>query len=119
MLTSIDVTFIFTSARLSASLGDRGLFNAANILQILDVVLRVVFLLFLLFLRYFWPIVYLFRADQTREMFRYFCSYYQNDSTSSQVFSVNDSIIYDFAAILTSSVQYGKCLPNLVDSSWL
>ena len=36
MLTSIDVKFIFSSARL-------GLFSPANILQIADVALRVVF----------------------------------------------------------------------------
>ena len=40
MLTSIDVKFIFYSARL-------GLFSSANILQIAGVTLRVVFLLFL------------------------------------------------------------------------
>ena len=40
MLTSIDVAFIFDSARL-------GLFDSANILQIADVALRVDFLLFL------------------------------------------------------------------------
>ena len=39
MLTSIDVKFIFDSARL-------GLFSPANILQLADVALRVVFLLF-------------------------------------------------------------------------
>ena len=48
MLTSIDVKFIFDSARL-------GLFSSANILQIADVALRVVFLLFLpcLYFAYF------------------------------------------------------------------
>ena len=46
--TSIDVKFIFNSACLSESLGDKGLFSSANILQIEDVVRRVVFLLFLL-----------------------------------------------------------------------
>ena len=40
MLTSIDVKFIFDSAR-------SGLFSSANILQIGDVALRVVFSLFL------------------------------------------------------------------------
>ena len=40
MLTSIDVMFIFHSARL-------GFFSSANILQIADVALGVVFLLFL------------------------------------------------------------------------
>ena len=48
MLTSIDVKFIFDSACLLASLGDKGLFSSANILQTADVVRRVVFLLFLL-----------------------------------------------------------------------
>ena len=40
MLTSIDVKFIFDSARL-------GLFSSANVLQIADDTLRVVFLQFL------------------------------------------------------------------------
>ena len=40
MLTSIDVKFIFDSARL-------GLFCSANILQLTDVAVRVVYLLFL------------------------------------------------------------------------
>ena len=48
MLTSIDVKSIFDSARLLASLGDKGSFSSANILQIVDVVRRVVFLLFML-----------------------------------------------------------------------
>ena len=48
MLTSINVKFIFDSACLSASLGDKGLLSFANILQIADVVCWVVFLLFLL-----------------------------------------------------------------------
>ena len=42
MLTSIDVQFIFDTARL-------GLFSSSNILQIVYVALRVIFLLFLLF----------------------------------------------------------------------
>ena len=48
MLTSIDVKFIFDSACLLASLGDKGLFSSANILQTADVLQRVVFWLFLL-----------------------------------------------------------------------
>ena len=48
MLTSINVKFIFDSACLLASLGDKGLLSSANILQIADVVRWVVFLLFLL-----------------------------------------------------------------------
>ena len=40
MLSSIDVKFIFDSARL-------GLFSSSNILQIADLAFRVVFLLFL------------------------------------------------------------------------
>ena len=45
MLTLIDVMFIYDSACVSASLGDKGLFSAANVLQIADVVRSVVFLL--------------------------------------------------------------------------
>ena len=45
---AFDVKFIFDSACLSASLGDKGLFSSANILQIASVVRRDVFLLFLL-----------------------------------------------------------------------
>ena len=48
MFTSINVKCIFDSACLLASLGDKGLFSSANILQIADVVRRVIFLLFLL-----------------------------------------------------------------------
>ena len=47
MLTSIDVKFIFDSACLSASLGDKR-FSSVNIIQIASVVRRDVFLLFLL-----------------------------------------------------------------------
>ena len=49
MLTFVDVKFIFDSASWSASLGDKGLFSFANILQMADVVSRVVFLLVLLY----------------------------------------------------------------------
>ena len=45
MLTYIEVKFVFDSACFSASLGEKGLFNSANILQVADVVRRVVFLL--------------------------------------------------------------------------
>ena len=48
MLTSINVKFIFNCSCLLASLGVKGLFNTANILQIADAVRQVVFLLFLL-----------------------------------------------------------------------
>ena len=57
MLSSVDVKFIFDSACLSASVGDKGLFSSANILQIADVVHWVVFLLFLLCFK---PKVHLF-----------------------------------------------------------
>ena len=69
MFTSINVKCIFDSACLLASLGDKGLFSSANILQIADVVRRVIFLLFLLC---FWPIVRLFLPRETNEMFRHF-----------------------------------------------
>ena len=70
---SIDVNFIFDSARL-------GLSSSANILQIADVDLRVVFLLFL-------PCFYLcFRLVltlETSEMSAIFQVHNQNNSTSS------------------------------------
>ena len=50
MLTSIHVKFIFNSVCLSASLGDKGLFRCANILQIAGVVHWVVFLILLFLL---------------------------------------------------------------------
>ena len=61
MLTFIDVKFIYDSTCVSANLGDKGLFSAANVLQITDVVRRVVVLLFRLFF-----------LRQTSEMFRHF-----------------------------------------------
>ena len=69
---SIDVKFIFDSARL-------GLSSSANILQIADVALRVVFLLFL-------PCFYLFfclLTLETSEMSTIFQVRNQNNSTSS------------------------------------
>ena len=66
---SIDVKFIFDSARL-------GLSSSANILQIADVALRVVFLLFL-------PRFYLFLTLETSEMSAIFQVHNQNNSTSS------------------------------------
>ena len=65
----IDVQFIFNSACLSASLGDKGLISSANILQIADVIHQVVFFLFLLC---FQAIVDLLLLRETSEMFRHF-----------------------------------------------
>ena len=74
MLTSIDVKFIFDSARL-------GLFSSANILQIADVALRVVFLLFLpcYFLAIISPSSYSWNEWNVRQ----FCFHNQNNSTLS------------------------------------
>ena len=55
--------------RLSASLGDKGLFCTANILQLADVFHRVVLLVFLLCFR---PIVHLLLPRETSKMFRQF-----------------------------------------------
>ena len=55
--------------RLSARLGDKGLFSTANILQLADVFCQVVFLVFL---PCFWPIVCLFLPHETSKMFRQF-----------------------------------------------
>ena len=70
---SIDVKFVFDSARL-------GLFSSANILQIADAALRVVFLLFLpCFLLFFRPVLTL----ETSEMSAIFCFHNENNPTSS------------------------------------
>ena len=91
MLTSVDVEFIFDSACLSASLGDKGLF-AANILQIADYFVFV----FLLFLQCFSPIVRLFFPRE-----RVKCSailYFKTTQTTQprpQVFNNLAILLYD------------------------
>ena len=77
MLTSIDVKFIFDSARL-------GLSSSANFLQIADVALRVVFLLFLpRFLPLFRLVPAVVLTLETSEMSAIFQVHNQNNSTSS------------------------------------
>ena len=62
----------------------------------------------------------LFLPGETSETFRHVYSHYtKTTQPRPQVFSVNGSIIGNFAELLTSSVQYGKILSNLVNSSWL
>ena len=78
---SIDVKFIFDSARL-------GLFSSANILQIADVALRVVFLLFLLLKRVKCPHFFKFTTKTTQPR--------------PQVFSGNGALTCKNAAFLTS-----------------
>ena len=99
---SIDVKFIFDSARL-------GLSSSANILQIADVVLRVVFLLFL-------PCFYLFASPSSYSWNewndRHFC--YHNQKTTQttqprpQVFSVNgnqhERFIFDVISSLNTKI---------------
>ena len=71
MLTSIDVKFIFDSARL-------GLFSYANILQIADVALWIVFLPFLaMFLAIISPSSY----SWNKRNVRLFCFHNQNNSS--------------------------------------
>ena len=95
MLTSIDVKFIFYSARL-------GLFNSANILQKAVVTLRVVFLLL-------FPSFYLlFRLAltlDTSEMSAIFVFITKTTQPRPQVFSVNGALTCKEAALLTSSVN--------------
>ena len=75
--------------------------------QIADVVRRVVFLLFL---PCFWTIV-------RRETTKNFTS--KTNQPRPRFSRLIIAIISNFAAPLTSSVQYGKILPNLVNCSWL
>ena len=81
------------------------MFSSANILQIADVVRRVVFLLFLL---YFQPIVRLFLPRGTSEMFRHFVLTTKTTQPLPQVFTVNCSVFYDYAAQLTSFFTYSS-----------
>ena len=81
MLTSINVKFIFDSACLAASLGDKGLLSSAkNILQIADVVCWVVFLLksCYVFSQLF---AYFFSWNERNDL--PFWIHYQNNPTSS------------------------------------
>ena len=75
----------YSNACLSASLGDKGLFSTANILQIADVVRPVVFLLFL-------ANSCLFLPRETSEMFHHFFLTTKTIQPRPQVFSVNCSV---------------------------
>ena len=83
MLTSIDVKFIFDSARL-------GLFSSANILQIADVTLRVVFLLFLPCFKQLFRLVL---TVETSEMCAIFVFTIKTTQPRPQVFLVNGALI--------------------------
>ena len=98
MRTSIDVKFIFDSARL-------GLFISANILQIADVALQVVFLfsIFLHVFSYYFAQSLLLKGVQCPPFL--LPTDNQNNSTSSKVFSVNGALTCKKAALLTLSVH--------------
>ena len=85
MLSSSRIAFF-----LSASLGDKGLFSTANILQIADVVRQVVLVLFLLC---FESIVRLFLPRETSEVFRHFVLTTKTTQFRPQVSSINCSKI--------------------------
>ena len=95
MPTSIDVKFIFDSARL-------GLFSFANILQTANADLRVVFLLFL-------PCFYLlFHLDLTLELSKMSTIFVFTTKTTQprpQVVLVNSALTCKEAALLTSLVD--------------
>ena len=95
MLTSIDVKFIFDSARL-------GLLSSANTLQIADVALRVVFLLFLSFFSLLFRLVL---TLETSEMPTIFVFTTKTTQPRPQVFSVNGVLTRKEAALLTSSAD--------------
>ena len=89
MLTCIDVKFIFDSAFLSAILEDNGLFRCANILLFLNTL-------------------------ETGEMFRHFEVTTKTTQPRPQVFSVNGSIIWHFAAFLTYIAKFFHIWSTLV-----
>ena len=88
MLISIDVKFIFDSARL-------GLFSSANILQIASVTLRVLFL----------PFFRLVFTLETSEMSAIFVFTLKTTQPRSQVFSVNGALTCKEGVLLTSLVD--------------
>ena len=92
MLTSIDVKFIFDSVCLSASLGDRGLFSSANILQMADVELSSCCSCYV-FSQY--TLVRLFLPRETSEIFRHFV-------VKTRSFRLTDNFSGNYAAQLTS-----------------
>ena len=89
---SIDVKFIFDSARL-------GLFSSANILQITDVALRVVFLLFSPRFQLLFRLVF---TLETSEMSAIFVSTTKTTQPRPQVFPVKSALTCKNAAFLTS-----------------
>ena len=95
MLSSINVKFIFDSARL-------GLVSSPNTLQIADVVLRVVFLLFLPCLELLFCLVLVI---ETSEMSAIFVFTIKKTQPRPQVFSVNGALTCIEGALLTSSVH--------------
>ena len=97
---SIDVKFIFDSARL-------GLFSFANVLQIADVTLRVVFLQFL---PYFYLLFRVFLTLETSEMAAIFVSTTKTTQPRPQV-----KTLHFWRHFLAKH----KILPNLVIGNWL
>ena len=106
MLTSIDVKFIFDSARL-------GLFSSANILQIADVALRVVFLLSVaMFFAIFFAKFLLLKRVKCPPFFKFTT---KTTQPRSQVVSVNGALTCRRLHFLVKH----KILANLVISNWL
>ena len=92
MLTSLDVKFIFDSARLGFS-------SSANILQTADVALRV---FFLLFLPYCWLLFRPVLTLGTSEMSAIFIFTTKTTQPRPQVFLVNGALTCKNAAFSTS-----------------
>ena len=64
-------------------------------------------------------IVHLFLILETSQMFGHFVLTTKTTQPPPQVFSVNGSIVWQFAALLTFFFStYRKILPPLVDYSW-
>ena len=111
MLSSSRIAFF-----LSASLGDKGLFSTANILQIADVVRQVVLVLFLLC---FESIVRLFLPRETSEVSAILYLRPKRLSLVPRSPRLTVQKSSKFAAHLTPFFTYRKILPNMVGSIWL
>ena len=106
MLSSSRIAFF-----LSASLGDKGLFSTANILQIADVVRQVVLVLFLL------CFTFLVMCYVMCSAILYLRPKRLSLVPRSPRLTVQKSS--KFAAHLTPFFTYRKILPNMVGSIWL
>ena len=119
MLSSINVKFIFDSAGLSASLGDKKLLSSANILQIANASVklssRCPCYVFSQQLAYF----FLLKQVKFSAILCPLPKQLNLVSSRSSWLTVQSSGNLAVQYFLKSFFTYGKILPNLFENSWL